>query len=140
MKHVEVAAAIIISRGRVLCARRGGHTYSYLAYKFEFPGGKMEPGEDARAAVVREIREELGIVVTVLREYMSVDYSYPDFSITLHTCLCRTDTDSILSKEHTECLWVLPADLSALDWAAADRPVVQSLERDLKRGNAFQNQ
>ena len=60
-KHLEVAAAILVRGGKILCAKRGAYKYNYVANKFEFPGGKLEAGETKTAALERELREEMGI-------------------------------------------------------------------------------
>ncbi|MDP5010684.1 MAG: NUDIX domain-containing protein, partial [Crocinitomicaceae bacterium] len=65
MKHIEVVAAIIIHDGKILCVQRGPAKYDYISHNWEFPGGKVEEGETKLAALVREIREELHMDISV---------------------------------------------------------------------------
>ena len=85
MKTVEVVAAIIVRDGRVFATQRG-----YGAWKdwWEFPGGKMEPGESPEAALVREIREELSACIVVDRFLTTVEWDYPEFHLKMHCYLC----------------------------------------------------
>lgn len=127
MKHIEVVGAIIIRDGRILCLQRNVHEFEYLSHKYEFPGGKVEPEESREAALQREIEEELDLKVDVLEEFLTVDHSYPDFRITLHTYLCRARHVDFTLREHVDFRWLAPADLETLDWAAADLPIVSEL-------------
>ena len=85
MKTVEVVAAIIVRDGRVFATQRG-----YGAWKdwWEFPGGKIEPGESPEAALVREIREELSAEIVVDRFLTTVEWDYPEFHLRMHCFLC----------------------------------------------------
>ncbi|WP_269849329.1 NUDIX domain-containing protein [Methanosarcina horonobensis] len=65
MKHIEVVAGIIIYEDRILCMQRDANKYDYLSYKYEFPGGKVEPGETNSQALMRELLEEMGIEIKV---------------------------------------------------------------------------
>ena len=126
-KELEVVAAIIVHEKSVLCVQRGIHRYPYLSEKFEFPGGKTEPGETQEAALIREIREELSLEIQPLRHLISVRHPYPDFAIHLHAWICESKTRDMLLTEHIQALWLKTEDLSRPDWAAADLPVVAEL-------------
>lgn len=82
-KHVYVAAGLLFSDGKVFAAKRGDSPYPYLAHKYEFPGGKIEPGESEKDAVGRELREELDLAVNVGGLFAKTVFEYPDFIITL---------------------------------------------------------
>lgn len=83
MKHLEVVAAILEYDGKILCMERGQGKFEYVSFKYEFPGGKIEPGEKKHEAIERELREEMDVHVSVREEdlYMTVHHDYPDFSI-----------------------------------------------------------
>lgn len=130
MKQLEVVAAIIIYNHRILCMQRDAGRYDYVSYKFEFPGGKIEPGETQCQALIRELKEELDIKVTIHEEdfFMTVNHQYPDFEIKMHSYLCHVDSDYFVRKEHFDHKWLFKEELHTLDWAQADRPIVLKLE------------
>jgi 8-oxo-dGTP diphosphatase len=123
-----VAAALYDARGRVLIAQRpqGKHQ----AGRWEFPGGKVAPGESERAALVRELREELGIEVTVSRPFMRLKYSYPDRSVELSMWIIERFAGTARGLDGQLLRWVAPEDLGHEDLLEADRPFVEAL-RDL---------
>lgn len=125
----KVVGAIFIREGRLFAARRGASRYAYVAHKYEFVGGKVEPDETPEDALRRELREEMALDATVERPYMTVRHEYPDFSITLHTYLCRMQGEYRL-LEHEECRWLTRDELRADDWAPADAPIIEALRRD----------
>ncbi|GAB4300622.1 MAG: 8-oxo-dGTP diphosphatase MutT [Desulfuromonadia bacterium] len=124
MGGVQVACALIERGGKVFVARRS-HTMT-LPLKWEFPGGKIEPGETAVDALCREITEELAVTVEVIGTLPPTIHHYPTLTVTLHPFRCRLTEGEITLSEHLEGRWVHPADLSTLDLAVADRPVVES--------------
>lgn len=131
MKHIEVVAAIIQRDGKCLCAQRGpgGPT----AYKWEFPGGKIEQGETAEGALVREIYEELDGMLTVDHHFMTVEHTYAGeggFDLTMHSFLCQITGKELELKEHVDGKWLQVSDLEVLDWADADWPIVRKLMQD----------
>ena len=77
MKKVEVVAAIIQHQNKYLCCQRAQHTFEYLSDKWEFPGGKIEPGESKIEALEREIKEELEITLHDIQEALTVVHQYP---------------------------------------------------------------
>jgi 8-oxo-dGTP diphosphatase len=122
--NIDVACAIIEKDGLVLAAQRS-ETMS-LPLKWEFPGGKLEPDESPDACLKRELVEELGIQVTIQSALPSSNWQYPTFAITLHPFVCSMHGDTIRLTEHKAIRWVEPKDLLALDWAAADAPVLRN--------------
>ncbi|MCH4167008.1 MAG: (deoxy)nucleoside triphosphate pyrophosphohydrolase [Megasphaera sp.] len=131
MKHLEVVAAVLKYDGKILCMERGKGKYEYVSFKYEFPGGKIEPGEAKHEAIERELREEMDVHVTVQEEdlYMTVRHMYPDFSITMYAFLCQLDSPDFVRKEHVAAKWLLPHELPTLDWAPADVPIMEKLAK-----------
>lgn len=118
-----VVTCALIERGdRVLVAQRPPGRE--LALKWEFPGGKVEPGETAPAALARELREELGIDVEVGPEVAAVTHDYGRVVILLRAFRCLLRGGEPRPHEHAALRWCAPAELAALDLAAADRPIV----------------
>ena len=95
-----------------------------LPLKWEFPGGKIEAGETPKACLHRELHEEMAISVDIDRELMPRTHHYPDFSVTLYPFVCQLTTAEIELREHAAICWLAPAEVMALDWAAADLPVI----------------
>ncbi len=129
MKHLEVVAGIIVNDGKILCMQRNKGKYDYVSYKFEFPGGKIEDGETRPEALMRELREEMELDTNITESdfFLTVEHSYPDFSITMHSFICRVKTDKFIRKEHVDHKWLRPSELSILDWAEADKPIVEKI-------------
>jgi 8-oxo-dGTP diphosphatase len=106
MKTIEVVAAIIIHEGRILCVKRGPAKYDYISGKWEFPGGKVEVGETKKVALMREIKEELHMDITVDTFFTTVQHAYPDFHLTMHSFLCSCATNDLTLTEHTDFKWI----------------------------------
>ncbi len=124
MKCLQVSCAIIEKDGLVLVAQRS-ETMS-MPLKWEFPGGKLDPHENAADCLVREIDEELGVYINILSSLPPSDWQYSDFAITLYPFVCNLGPDKISLAEHKAISWLKPVDLPDLDWAEADIPVVQN--------------
>ena len=131
MKQISVVAAVIECDGKILCMQRGNKGYDYTAMHWEFPGGKIEPGESPQQALHREILEEMNLDIIVGEHIATISHTYPDFHITLHFYRCRPTTPGIPSftrREHIDHCWLAPAQLHSLDWCAADYPLIQLLQ------------
>jgi 8-oxo-dGTP diphosphatase len=123
-RPIEVACAIIEKNGRVLVAQRGpGMT---MPFKWEFPGGKINPGETAENCIIREIKEELSIEIQVKAMLLSSSHSYPDFHVRLYPFVCRIISGRIIPAEHRAAQWTPPDLLMSLKWSEADVSVVKS--------------
>jgi 8-oxo-dGTP diphosphatase len=127
MKTIEVVAAIVVHEGKVLCVQRGESKLDYISKKFEFPGGKLEADETLEQALTREMSEELKMFVTVERLFLTVEHSYPDFNLVMHSFICHTHSRELTLTEHLQALWLGIDELDILDWAAADIPIVERL-------------
>jgi len=124
---IPVVCAVIEREGRVLVAQRPPD--KLMPLKWEFPGGKVEPGEDPAAAIVREIREELGCAVTVTGALTPFVHDYRTVVITMIPFVCTLPPGSPAphAHEHVALAWATLAELRAYDLAAADWPVVDAL-------------
>jgi len=127
MKQVEVVAAIIVNEDKILCVQRNTNKLEYISKKFEFPGGKMEPGETKEETIKREILEELKMIIEVEEEFLTVTHQYPDFILTMHSFICSCKDSKVTLTEHIDYKWLDRNSLAGLDWAAADVPIVQKL-------------
>lgn len=128
-KQIDVVGAVIVRDGKVLAAQRGpGMT---MAGMWEFPGGKIEPGETEQQSLAREIREELSATVEVGDHVVTTSYDYDFGTVNLSTYYCSLVGGEPAASEHSELRWVEPVDLSHLDWAPADIEAVEWVTRDL---------
>ena len=127
MIHNHVVAAIIFHNDLILCLQRGEGKYPYISSKWEFPGGKVEHGETYKTALEREIFEELEMEISIENEFLSVEHAYPDFTIILHSFVCQCDQPRFKLTEHLDYKWLLIVELQQLDWAEADKPIVELL-------------
>jgi 8-oxo-dGTP diphosphatase len=123
MKHIHVACAIIERDGLVLAAQRS--EAMSLPLKWEFPGGKIDPGESSEECLQRELVEEMGIRVCVEKNLPTHTHNYPVFSVTLYPFVCAIESGEIILHEHDAIAWLKPEQLQTLDWAEADLPVIE---------------
>ena len=128
MKTIEVVAAIIIKDGEVFATQRG---YGEWQGWWEFPGGKIEPGETPQEALVREIREELDADISVGALLETVEWDYPTFHLTMHCYLCTLLSDSLNLNEHQAAAWLTPQTLFTVKWLPADEELVERLRETL---------
>ena len=126
---LEVVGAVIVEDGRVYCTQRDRGA---LAGKWEFPGGKLEPGESPEQGLGREIEEELGCQVAVGDHIVTTRHAYDFATIILSTYYCTLVSGTPTLSEHREALWLEPEDLPSLDWALADIPAVQQIQEGLR--------
>lgn len=125
MKHVEVVAAIIQRDGLVYATQRG---YGEWKDWWEFPGGKVEPGESCETALIREIREELTVEIQVEQRLCTVVYDYPTFHLVMHCYFCKLASGHLTLLEHEAARWLSQQELDAVEWLLADKVVVEKLK------------
>ena len=94
--------------------------------KWEFPGGKIKTDETPESALLREIIEELGVDIKILKSLTPYTHSYPTITVTLYPFICTIIDGDIKLHEHEALAWLPPDKLNTLDWAEADLPVVAS--------------
>lgn len=121
MKTIEVVAAVIMKDKQVLATQRG---YGDLQGSWEFPGGKIEAGEDHTTALSREIQEELDVFIVVGEFLTTVEYDYPSFHLIMHAYQCDLKGEFHL-QEHSEARWLTKETLYDVDWLEADLPIVE---------------
>ena len=130
--RLRVVGAAILQGGTCLVAQRGADMSMPL--KWEFPGGKLEPGEDARAALVREIREELALEIEVGQRLGRGVSEQDGRRIELDVFAATRVGGEVRLAEHCRYGWFAAHEIDGLDWAAADRPVLAALKRRLRAG------
>lgn len=130
--HINVTCAIIEQDGFVLAAQRSAAMRMPL--KWEFPGGKIDPGETPEECLRRELVEEMGIHVCVRKSLPASTHHYPTFAVTLHPFICSINSGVIVLHEHAAIVWLSPEKLHTLDWAEADVPVIESYLEACKAG------
>ena len=123
-KHIEVVAAIIVRDGRIFATQRG---YGEWKDWWEFPGGKIEPGESTEDALKREIREELATEIEVDELLTTVEYAYPKFHLTMHCYLCTIISGDLSLLEHEDARWLALDELDCVKWLPADKDVIEKL-------------
>jgi len=129
---IRVACAIIERHGTILAAQRS--EVMDMPLKWEFPGGKLEEGEDPASCLEREIREELGVDVEIRYALPPILHDYETWTIELLPFVCDITAGSITLHEHKAIIWKTPRELFDLDWPAADVPVITEYLRSLDKG------
>ena len=124
-KTVRVTAAVICRENKIFATQRG-----YGDYKdwWEFPGGKIEPGESPEQALKREILEELATEISVDSKIMTVEYDYPTFHLSMDCFLCSLIRGEPELLEHEAAKWLSRSELDSVPWLPADREVVDTLK------------
>ncbi len=138
-KQIHVSAAVIVRGGdepllaaeketggkRVFATQRG---YGEWKDWWEFPGGKIEEGESAENAVVREIREELATEICVEKRLCTVEYNYPKFHLVMECFLCRVVSGKLTLLEHENAAWLSREELDSVKWLPADVEALESVK------------
>jgi len=120
---LEVSCAIIEYKEKVLICQRSSSME--LPLKWEFPGGKLENNESKETCLIREIKEELGLTISIKKEIQTVIHEYPSFKVKLYAFICNIESGFIIKKEHCKIAWVTKSELLNYYLAEADIPVVK---------------
>jgi mutator protein MutT len=125
MESIAVAAAVIESQGKFLITQR--LKTSHLGHLWEFPGGKIEPGESVEACLIRECREEIGVLVKPLKKLEELEHTYPEVNVHLLFWLCEIVSGIPRPLECADCRWVKPEELKHFEFPEADRELIKVL-------------
>ena len=128
MKTVNVVAAVIRDGDRVFATARG---YGEFKGQWEFPGGKIEIGETPEAALVREIKEELDMEISVGDFLYTVEYDYPTFHLSMRCYWCSIVSGDLKLKEHEAARWLNKASIDSVDWLLADLEIIPLIKNVL---------
>ena len=126
MKTINVVAAVIFKDGRVFATQRG---YGEFKDGWEFPGGKIEPGESPEDALRREIREELEVEVNVGELIDTIEYDYPAFHLSMKCYACTIADGHPHLLEHEAAKWLSSTQLSSVDWLPADITLIPKIAK-----------
>lgn len=130
MKTVKVVAAIIIHNNRIFATQRG---YGEFKDGWEFPGGKIEPGETPQQALVREIKEELDTEIEVGDYLETVEYDYPNFHLSMDCFFCTIKMGDLVLREHEAAKRLTVETLDDMDWLPADKVLIEQIKRYLMK-------
>ena len=125
MKTIKVVAAIIIDEDKIFATQRG---YGEFKDGWEFPGGKIEEGETPKDAIIREIKEELNIKISVQEKIDTVEYDYPKFHLSMDCFICYIDEGELILKEHKAAKWLNKEELYSVDCLPADKEVIEKIK------------
>ena len=128
MKTVKVVAAVIKKDNRIFATERG---YGDFKDMWEFPGGKIEPGESGPEALKREIREELDTVIEVGDYIETVEYDYPTFHLSMECYWCTVKEGKLTLLEHENAIWLDRDSLLSVEWLPADLMIIPKVKEGL---------
>ena len=128
MKQIKVVAAIIQNENKILATKRG---YGEFINMWEFPGGKIEPGETKEDALIREIKEELNIKINIDKFALDIEYQYPNFYLFMSCFMCSIKEGSIELLEHNDAKWITKEELDSLNWLPADIEAINYLKENM---------
>lgn len=126
MKSIEVVAAIIIKNHQVFATQRG---YGEWKDWWEFPSGKIEPGECPQEALKREIKEELDAEICVGKLLQTIEWDYPTFHLTMHCFICSLESESLHLNEHEASKWLTKDKIKSVQWLPADDIILEKISQ-----------
>ena len=127
-KTISVVAAVIRDGERVFATQRGSGEFKD---GWEFPGGKIEPGETPEAALVREIREELDTEISVGKRIDRIEYDYPTFHLSMDCFWCEILSGNLVLKEAEDARWLAADELDSVAWLPADVTLIEKIKVQL---------
>ena len=131
-KTIHVVASILVDGNRVFATQRG---YGDWKDYWEFPGGKIEPGETPEAALHREILEELDTGIDVGKRIATIEYDYPNFHLSMDCFLAYVTEGNLVLKEHEAAKWLKKDELDSVKWLPADQTIIELLKQRAFEGN-----
>ena len=129
MKSIEVVAAVIRKEDRIFATQRGHGEFKDW---WEFPGGKVEPGEMPEEALLREIREELSTEIEIDKYLHTVEWDYPSFHLTLHCYMCSLVSEALHLNEHEAASWLDKDTIHDVRWLPADKDLLPLIVKELE--------
>ena len=132
LKTIKVVAAVIcdsfVKKSKIFATARG---YGEFKGRWEFPGGKIEPGETPQQALIREIKEELDVKIDVGDLIETIEYDYPTFHLSMD-CFCCTIAEGELNlKEAQAAKWLNKNELFSVDWLPADKELIEKIKNSI---------
>ena len=129
MKTINVVAAVIRKGDKILATQRG---YGEFKDGWEFPGGKIEPGERPEEALKREIKEELKAAISVGEDLGVVEYDYPNFHLNMRCFMCSLVSEDVTLLEHEAMKWLTAETIDTVNWLPADKPMTEKIKEILR--------
>lgn len=130
MKRIDVAVGVVCNpQQQILISRRAAHQHQ--GNRWEFPGGKVDAGESVSSALIRELDEELGVLVQGYDSLCTIDFNYPDKLVRLHVFWVDEFSGDIHSREGQEWQWAQASGLSAFEFPDANTPILEAIEKRL---------
>lgn len=129
MKTIEVVAAIIRKGDKIFATQRG---YGEFKDWWEFPGGKIEPGETPEEALVREIQEELDTEISIDKFLYTIDWDYPNFHLTMHCFMSSLLNEALHLNEHEASRWLGKDEIHSVNWLPADEILLPMIVAELE--------
>lgn len=126
MKILKVVASIIVNNKKILATQRG---YGDFKGGWEFPGGKIEEAESPEVAIKREIKEELDIDIEIKEFLTTVEYTYPNFHLSMQCFFCKIKAGEVKLLEHEASKWLTIEELDSIQWLPADIEVVEKIKK-----------
>ena len=128
MKTIRVVAAVIKNGDRIFATARG---YGDFKGGWEFPGGKIEPGETPQEALAREIKEELDTEISVGDQIDTVEYDYPKFHLSMDCFWCSIISGNLVLKEAEDAKWLTRDTIDSAAWLPADKGLVEKIKEQI---------
>ena len=130
LKTIRVVAAVIRSEDKIFATARG---YGEFKGGWEFPGGKIEPGETPQEALKREIMEELETEISVGDLIDTIEYDYPEFHLSMDCFWCEILSGNLVLKEAEDARWLVADELDSVEWLPADVTLIEKIKMDMGR-------
>jgi 8-oxo-dGTP diphosphatase len=128
MKTLHVVCAVIRKDDKIFATQRG---YGEFKDGWEFPGGKIEPGETPQQALKREIHEELDTEINVGDQIETVEYDYPEFHLSMQCFWCNVVSGKLTLLEAEDARWLTKDTIESVDWLPADKELVQKIKESM---------
>jgi mutator protein MutT len=134
MKRIDAAIAVVINEGKVLiCQRKKDDSFGGF---WEFPGGKCEPGETLESCLIRELQEEVALLVQPVEAYPPIAHDYPTVKLTLHPFRCKLISGQLQLIECQQAQWVAPQSLRNFRFPPANAALIERIQKQFTPASA----